>query len=66
MIHHSSFIIHNTEFKDCMTCATFSSIGCMASIQWMVKPRRSIPLNHVIWRLANWWMAISNWLTISS
>ena len=47
-------------------CATLLSMGSRASIQWMVKPRRSIPLNHVICRLANWWMAISSWRNISS
>ena len=62
--------VHKVE--DCVdrnssrAAATFSSIGRRASIQWMVQPRRSIPLNHVIWRLANWWMAVSSWATISS
>ena len=36
-----------------MILSTFSSIGSVASIQWIVKPLRSIPRNHVIWRLAN-------------
>ena len=36
-----------------LICFTFSSIGRVASIQCIVKPRRSMPLNHVICRLAN-------------
>ena len=36
-----------------VTNAIFSSILHWAFIQWMVKPRRSMPLNHVICRLAN-------------
>ena len=36
-----------------MVSSTFSSIGCKASIQWIVAPRRSMPRNQVICRLAN-------------
>ena len=50
-----------------ITMRTFSSWGRVASIQWMGMPRRSsMPRNQVIWRLANWWMAISSWRNISS
>ena len=33
--------------------STFASMGSVASIQWIWKPRRSMPRNQVIWRLAN-------------
>ena len=35
-------------------------------VQWMTVPRRSMPRNQVIWRLANWWMAVASWVRIWS
>ena len=37
-----------------------------AVTQCILNPLRSMPLNQVIWRLANWCMAISKRLVISS
>ena len=50
---------------NCFIFSIFSSIGSIASIQCILKPLRSIPRNQVIWRLENWWMAISRRLVIS-
>lgn len=36
------------------------------STQWMRTPLRSIPRNQVIWRLANWWMAVASFSRMSS
>lgn len=36
------------------------------STQWMCTPLRSIPRNQVIWRLANWWMAVASFSRMSS
>lgn len=36
------------------------------STQWMCTPPRSIPRNQVIWRLANWWMAVASFSRMSS
>ncbi|MGP1524007.1 hypothetical protein [Prevotella multiformis] len=44
----------------------FAFIGCRALTQCIVKPRRSMPRNHVICRFANWWMAVSSCPNISS
>ena len=35
------------------TSLIFSFMGNKASTQWITEPRRSIPLNQVIWRFAN-------------
>ena len=44
----SDNIYNKDELVTPIISATFSSIGLIASIQWMVKPRRSIPRNQVI------------------
>ena len=36
------------------------------SVQWIRIPLRSMPRNHVIWRFANWWMAVASCVRISS
>ena len=65
MVVHKGFPI-KVRYNRSRMAWTCSSRGNVPSIQWMVKPRRSMPRNQVICRLANWWMLISSWLTISS
>ena len=62
---HKGFLL-KVRYNRSRMAWTCSSRSNVPSIQWMVKPRRSMPRNQVICRLANWWMLISSWLTISS